>query len=249
MARLTLDENGATRRFKLNPGKLTIGSGDAATLRLTSANVAELHAELVFEAGVARLRPRPGVVPPSLGGKALTAETVLAGGQSVKIGNAVISVEYDEGEGPKTVKAAGAARPAVAAATGAAGARTGGGRSAAPAPRAGGGRTAGARGGAARRGSAADDEDERSARSRRPRARQGVPTWLVLVLVAVAAAFVLYFGRGFLESATSGGFNPVGASIRYRDFMQSADSKGAARVLEEFEKAELSRSGRRSTRP
>ena len=45
MARLILEEDGQTRRFRLNEGKLTIGSGEAATLRCHSADVAEVHAE------------------------------------------------------------------------------------------------------------------------------------------------------------------------------------------------------------
>ena len=46
MARLILDDGGKRRAFKLNPGRMTIGSGEGATLRLDSGDVAEVHAEL-----------------------------------------------------------------------------------------------------------------------------------------------------------------------------------------------------------
>ncbi|MEZ6018077.1 MAG: FHA domain-containing protein [Planctomycetota bacterium] len=214
MARLTLDENGAKRRFKLNPGKLTIGSGDAATLRLASPNVAELHAELVFEAGVARLRPRPGVLPPTLGGKALTAETPIARGQVVKIGAASISVEYDEGEGPKSAAGAApkAARPKAAAPSA---------RAAAPA--------------AAR---------SNVTRQRRE-VKKGMPTWAVILLIVVGVAAAFKFGGGVLESATGTDFNPVGAKARFEDYWKDADYKGAAKVLEEFERTDLTPEWRR----
>lgn len=218
MARLILDENGAKRRFKLNPGKLTIGSGAAATLKLTSPDVAELHAELVFEAGVARLRPRPGVVPPTVGGKAVGAEVVLAAGQTVRIGGASIAVEYDEGEGPK-----GAAKPGALATP-----KAGAGplRGAAPATK----------GSApAKRADAGPARVQRTKRETKP----GVPGWVTLVLCLVGAAFALYFGKGFLASSTASTFSPVGAEQRFRDFMKDADTKGAELVLVEFENAEL----------
>jgi hypothetical protein len=224
MARLTLDENGAKRRFKLNPGKLTIGGGDGATLKLASNNVADLHAELVFEAGVARLRPRPGVLPPTIGGKAVTTETVLAGGQVVKIGTATISVEYDEGEGPKGTRpapaAAGATKAAVRPAT--APVRT---------------KASGAVAPAATRNAAADERPE--IRYQRREVKQGVPTWAILSMFAVGILLAFLFAGDFWSSATSGGFNPSGARTRFDSFWGDGDTKGAALVLEEFEGAEL----------
>ena len=49
MARLIVEEGGKARRFKLNPGTLTIGSGESATLTLESSELAEVHAELEFD--------------------------------------------------------------------------------------------------------------------------------------------------------------------------------------------------------
>jgi len=224
MARLTLDENGATRRFKLNPGKLTIGGGDGATLKLASNNVADLHAELVFEAGVARLRPRPGVLPPTIGGKAVTTETVLAAGQFVKIGAATISVEYDEGEGPKGQKPTPTTTgPAKAAA-----------RTAAVPVRA---KVPGHVAQAATRVAA---EDERpTIRYQRREIKKGVPTWAILSFFAVGILLAILYGGDLWGSATTAGFNPFGAKVRFEEFWKEGDTKGAAQVLEEFAKAEL----------
>lgn len=261
MARLTLDENGAKRRFKLNPGKLTIGSGDGATLRLASPQVADLHAELLFEAGVARIRPRPGVIPPTIGGKAVTGETVIAGGQAVSFGSASILVEYDEGEGPKGAKpTTGAARGQVGsprsaptsaptsaprgaprdAPRGASerGPGSGAGRDAAR-PAAGGTRPTSARG-AGRAAAASADPDRGVVRSQRRQVKRGMPTWAILAIVGVGLALLLFFGGDMWSSTTAPGFNPVGAKARFEDYWRDGDSKGAAAVLEEFERADLS---------
>lgn len=224
MARLTLDENGAKRRFKLNPGKLTIGSGDGATLKLASSNVADLHAELLFEAGIARLRPRPGVLPPTIGGKAVTNETVLVTGQVVKIGAATIFVEYDEGEGPKgpksTVTASGA--PKVAARPVVTPGRAKGPAVAAPAV-----------------GRGASAEERSVVKHQRREIKKGVPTWAILGLFGVAILLGVLYGGDLWGSATTAGFNPFGAKARFEDFWKDGDTKGAATVLEEFAQAEL----------
>jgi len=222
MARLTLEENGAKRRFKLNPGKLTIGSGDGATLKLASPDVAEVHAELLFEAGVARLRPRPGVLAPTIGGKAVAQETILAAGSVIRLGAATLTLDYDEGEGPKAAgrpnaAAAPAARPSAGAAAGRAGARK---STQAPA-----GRGAEANTAVARRG-------------RRP-AGKSMPTWAILAIFALLGVLAVTLGPGLLSSATSGGFNPVGAKQRFEDFWRESDTKGAGKVLEEFKGASL----------
>lgn len=233
MARLTLDENGAKRRFKLNPGKLTIGSGDAATLKLTSPNVAELHAELVFEAGVARLRPRPGVLPPTLGGKPMSVETILVGGQVVKIGAAAIAVDYDEGEGPRASKGAGAGSTRRGEAPGGAG----------PKGNASSGRTE-ARG---RRAAADAGQGDGTPRVTRQRiqAKKGMPTWAILLIVAVLGLLAFQFGGTLLSSATSADFNPVGSQIRFEDYLRDADTIGARKALAEFEGQKLSEDWRK----
>ncbi|MDP6387440.1 MAG: FHA domain-containing protein, partial [Planctomycetota bacterium] len=69
MAKLIVEEGGKRRRFRLNPGKLTIGSGEEATLHLTSQGVARIHAVLVFKDGVVTIEPEAGVAPLKVGGK------------------------------------------------------------------------------------------------------------------------------------------------------------------------------------
>ena len=106
MAKLTLQENGETRRFKLSSGKLTIGSGEKATLKLASDDVAELHGQIEMGDEGAVLRVAKGVVPPRVKGSPIKSPYTLRGGQPVQIGSATITVEYDEGEGPIEKKAA-----------------------------------------------------------------------------------------------------------------------------------------------
>ncbi|MFT5051104.1 MAG: hypothetical protein ACI8QZ_002512 [Chlamydiales bacterium] len=85
MARLIVDEGGQARRFRLTDGRLSIGSGEAASLTLAASGLEELHAYLTFRAGEATLeivaggadaevlRLEPGV-PIDLGGATLTLE-------------------------------------------------------------------------------------------------------------------------------------------------------------------------------
>ncbi len=155
MARLILEEGGATRRFKLSTGKLTFGSSDKATLTLTSDDVAAMHGQIEMGEDGAVLRIAKGVVAPKVGGRTLEGRHVMREGQVVAIGGAKLSVEYDEGEGPGGGSSGAAAGPAPVARKGAAsGARSG---------RTGGGRTV---------------------KRERPRAkRSGVPGWLVALLV------------------------------------------------------------------
>ncbi len=68
MTRLIVDEGGARRAFKMGEGVLSIGTGAEARLKLTSPDVAALHATLELAGGVATLHIQPGVVPPTVGG-------------------------------------------------------------------------------------------------------------------------------------------------------------------------------------
>ena len=122
MAILILTEGGNTRRFNLRtPGKLSFGSGADVTLRLTSEDVAERHGEIEMGDGGAVLRCGKGVLPAMVGGKAASGDVVLADGQQVKVGSAILCVEYAEGEGPPA-----AARPvARSRPTGGGGGRSG----------------------------------------------------------------------------------------------------------------------------
>lgn len=96
MARLILEEGGQTRRFRLGEGKLSIGSGEGANLKLHSDSVADLHAELVVEKGTAILRMKKGVMPARIKGRSVTGEETLAHGVPVQLGDATLTVEYEE---------------------------------------------------------------------------------------------------------------------------------------------------------
>ena len=96
MTRLVVEEGGERRAFKVGEGKLTIGSGAAAKLRLLSADVASVHAELEVREGTATLHVRPGVVPVKVGGLATSGSMRLAHGVPVLIGSATLRIEADE---------------------------------------------------------------------------------------------------------------------------------------------------------
>lgn len=112
MTRFIVEEGGKRRAFKASEGVITIGSGDKAMLRLASPGVAEVHAELELSAGTVKLRCKPGVLPPTVNGKPMAGETLLAPGASVQLGEARISVEGDAGSAAP--QPAQPARPAVA---------------------------------------------------------------------------------------------------------------------------------------
>jgi hypothetical protein len=117
MTRLIVEDGGKRRGFKVSDGTLTIGSGEGATLRLAAPGVADVHAEIVVRGGRASLRPRPGVVPPLVGGRPATEEVELQHSVPIRIGSATLHVEY-EGE---PAAPAGAAPQAAAPRTMAAG--------------------------------------------------------------------------------------------------------------------------------
>jgi hypothetical protein len=112
MTRLILEEGGKRRAFKVGDGVISIGSGAHAALKLASAGVAELHAELVIHGGRVTLKPKPGVMPPKMGPRSLTAETELKPGASVKIGDATLTVEAPEGAATPAERAVAAAAKA-----------------------------------------------------------------------------------------------------------------------------------------
>ncbi len=100
MTKLVLEEGGVQRAFRVGAGILTVGSAANAALRLQSPGVAEVHLELEVGPRGVVLRPKPGVVAPTVGGAPVKSELVLKQGQSVLIGSARLSVEYEPGEGP-----------------------------------------------------------------------------------------------------------------------------------------------------
>ncbi|MCZ6598446.1 MAG: FHA domain-containing protein, partial [Planctomycetota bacterium] len=113
MARLIVEEGGKRRAFRVGEGVLTIGTGAEAKLRLSSADVAEIHAELVIQGGKAVLRSRPGVKPPKVGGDEVLTEAPLAFGVEVNIGSARVWLE-DEKAPQAASPSASVGRAAVA---------------------------------------------------------------------------------------------------------------------------------------
>jgi hypothetical protein len=214
MARLILDDGGKRRAFKLNPGRMTIGSGEGATLRLESPDVAETHAELqVKEDGSVTLVPRPGVMPPTLLGRPVKEATPLAGDAEFKIGGASFVVQSD-GAGAKAAPASPVRAPQRAVARGAAAPRT----AARPAAESGGGRV----------------------QRRRRTVERGIPTWAVIGILAVIAVVALFFGKGWLEDGGGNGYDPA---ERYREAVSAYNEGAYKRTLDELERVDLERSG------
>ena len=99
MAKLIVEVGGTTRRFKLGDGKLTLGSGQAATLTLDSQELADVHAEIEISGDSVLLRPCRGAMPPSVRGKAVKGDVKLAAGVKVTLGDVTLSLEGDAQEG------------------------------------------------------------------------------------------------------------------------------------------------------
>jgi hypothetical protein len=118
MLKLFVEEGGSKRAFRIGSGVLTVGSGAEARLRLSSTGVAELHFELDVGADGVRLRLRPGVVPPRVGGRAAVNESLLAPRARVELGGASLWFEV-EGEAAASPAApdAPAPRPSAPART------------------------------------------------------------------------------------------------------------------------------------
>lgn len=238
MARLIVRENGESRTYRLGEGRLSIGSGEAARLRLVSPDVAEVHAELEFVGGRIHLRARPGVLPPEVHGAPIEGEAPLGFGQEFRIGGAVLHVERDvqeatlEPEAPAAAALAPAAAPAPASRQTARrpGSRTPA-RAAAPAP----GRASSAASGgpvaarssrvaAARRAARARERgDDFEGEERGPRRRQpeGLPTWFVVLLISavgIIAGLILLFLVGKGASTTPNAVVQLElATVAYRE--------------------------------
>ncbi len=95
MVRLVVEEAGERRAFKIGRGRVTIGSGEGAKLKLASPGVADVHAELEVDGDDVRLVPRPGVLPPEMAGRKLSGPAKLRHGMAVTIGDARLFVELE----------------------------------------------------------------------------------------------------------------------------------------------------------
>jgi hypothetical protein len=124
MAKLIVEAGGATRRFKLGDGKLTLGSGEQATLTLDSQTLAEVHAELEVVGETVTLRVKKGVTPPSVRGRPAQGDVVLKAGVKVKLGDVALSLEG--AEPPPVPASAGGQRSRAGSKAGARGAAAAG---------------------------------------------------------------------------------------------------------------------------
>ena len=97
MVRLIVVDSSGRRAFDVSEGRLSVGSGSEAQLRLDSTGVAVLHADIEVRGGKATLHSRPGVAAPRMFGRAVGAALVLEHGVPVEIGLATLAVEYAEG--------------------------------------------------------------------------------------------------------------------------------------------------------
>ena len=200
MVRLIVEEGGERRAFRLGAGVLTVGSGREARLRLSSTDVAELHAEIEVKGETAVIRPRPGVMPPLVGGAPAKGEMPLAVGQVVTLGGARIWLEDEAG-----ATAPSATAPAAPSATPPS-------PSTPPPPP-----VSASRSGGAGSGGASEDRRQAAMRSARqtgrravvertaPRVKKGLPpvavVFIVLGVVAVIL-LVLRYGLSSMEKTT-----------------------------------------------
>ncbi|GEM_PF-1137815 len=218
MAILIVEEGGKRRRFRLNPGKLTLGSGEEATLRLTSEGVARIHAVLVCEDGVVTLQPEAGVAPIKVGGRSQSAPFRLSAGKTAQVGSARISIEAEQGAASTQGSKRQPARSGAA------------------------GRSNRASKGATR-GRGRQSRDEDSAEERRPRRRKsksGFPAWLVIVVGIGGALLVFKLLDNFAETSSVKVFEPLGSKGKIEEKLSGGDYKG---VLAELKWVDENRAG------
>jgi hypothetical protein len=196
MVRLIVEEGGERRAFRIGDGVLTVGSGEAARLRLRSSDVADLHLEIEKRGAELVLRPRPGVLPPEVAGAPVTAEVRLDLGQSIQVGSARLWLEDES----KPVAA-----PAPAPRSAPRGAREAA-------------RNQVDSGDRAIRRQAAIEAARRS-RSRsmvqrtQPRVKRGLPGWLIASLIVAAALVGGFAFRAVFRASAESGASPVTARV------------------------------------
>lgn len=191
MARLIVEEGGRRRAFKVGNGILTLGTGAEARLKVTASDVAEIHVEVQIKNGQAYLRPRPGVMPPTLMGEPVAEECPLPFGQEVMVGSVRVWVE-DENAPTAAPQAAPTQAKSVAAGN--------------------------QQDKALRRQQAIAQAQQGGNRSKvqrtRPRVERGLPGGVIALLIlggAIVAGFV--FWKLFEKSTTGDGTTPVQATL------------------------------------
>jgi len=215
MARLIVSEGGQARRFKLNPGTLTIGSGESATLTLESGDLAEIHAELEFDGERAVLRVRPGVTPASVQGRKVSGELKLKPGVSVKLGGVQITFEGDAQASAAVAKTAGARAGSRTRATGSTSGRT----------------ASGAASGASTR------SPGRVEHQRRTITRSAIPTWAVVTMILAAVGIGLIAFQKFAVSSAEQGFSAKASQVRLDKMKQEHDYLGMISHLDAIQDA------------
>ena len=112
MTKLILEEGGQRREFHVGDGRLSVGSGADAKLRLSSSDVAELHLQLDVVGNEARVIPSPGVVAPRIAAAPVQGEATLRVGQVLHVGSARLWLEQEtSGLGPVGSVSTSSARP------------------------------------------------------------------------------------------------------------------------------------------
>ncbi len=114
MARLIVEAGGNTRRFKLGDGKLTLGSGEGATLTLDSEELAEIHADLEVVGEKVILRVRKGTTAARVRGVVAKGDLALKPGVKVVLGDVTLTLEPPEAAG-RAAGGVGASRPRAGA--------------------------------------------------------------------------------------------------------------------------------------
>lgn len=218
MARLIVEEGGQERRFKLNPGTLTIGSGQSATLTLEASELAEVHAELEFDGERAVLRVRPGVTPVTVHGRKVDGELKLKDGVTVAMGGVQITFESESSKPVAAARASGA-RVARAGVT-----RPASRRRPASTP----GRVA--TGGGPRRSGQVEHK-------RRTVTRSVVPTWAVVAMILGAVGIGLIIFQKFAVSSAERGFSAMASQQRLDDMRKERDFLGMLSHLDEIQDA------------
>lgn len=186
MVRIIVEENGQRRAFRLGEGVLTIGSGEAARLRLSSPDVADVHAEIHHSESGTVLRPKPGVLPPKMAGANVDTEVPLETDVAVELGSARLWLQTDEGpvQTPRsaTVQASGG--------------KAAGGGSAVKVAR----REAAIR--------ASKKQSRRSVvQSSRRTVQRGVPSWMVILLLVGGVGIAIFAGSKMFSTATVASFS------------------------------------------
>jgi len=195
MTRLIVEEGGQRRAFRLGEGVLTLGSGAEAKLRLKSTDVAEIHAEIEVRGDVVRLRPRPGVLPPTVGGQPVSAGATLEPGQVVEVGSARIWID-DGGQG-HSAQASSASTAAKSATAAKPGARQ------------------------VRRTPATPGKDRSVVHRTQPRIKKGIPAWLTIVIIlGVAGIAIAFYAKVTRDMGVETAASPQSRIDRARDLSQ-----------------------------